>query len=124
MKLTYKQIQHFDNDEFSFFVDKPVKTKIEVPEEGYLREKLVINCYSEGLPSPSFSINHNVTRNIVSNNSSYIKEKVDYSDAGLYECVAKNVLGNDSDIGKLIVKGKITLQTHHIVFFANHRCLK
>ena len=107
-----------------FLTDKPNKTNIEVPVEAYLGEKLVINCSSDGLPAPRFTITHNVTSNIVSNQSIYMKNKVDYSDAGIYECIAKNALGNDTDTGKLIVKSKITLQTHHILFFTNHRFIK
>ena len=85
---------------------KPNKTEIEVPEEAHLGEKLVINCSSDGLPPPSFTITHNVTSNIVSKDSKYIKEYVDYSDAGMYKCIAKNVLGNDTDSGFLTVKDK------------------
>ena len=84
-----------------------------MPEEAYVGEKLVINCSSECLPAPSFTITHNVTTNIVSNNWTYIKDKVDHSDAGIYECIAKNVLGKDTDAGKLIVTGKIMLQTNY-----------
>ena len=97
-----------------FFADKPIKTKIEVPEKAYVGEKLVINCYSEGLPVPNYTITHNVTTNILSNQSRYIKDKVDYSDAGIYECVAKNVLGSDKHSGNLTVKGKILLLTHFL----------
>ena len=85
-----------------------------MPKEAYVGEKLVINCYSDGLPAPNFTITHNVTTNIVSNHSRYIKDKVDHSDAGIYECIAKNVLGKDTDSSNLIVKGKITLQTHFL----------
>ena len=97
-----------------FLTDKPNKTNIEVPVEAYLGEKLVINCYSDGLPAPDFTITHNVTTIIVSNHSRYIKDKVDYSDAGLYQCIAKNSLGNGTDSDKLIVKGKIKLQTRFL----------
>ena len=114
MRLTYKHIEHLDNDVVCFFADKPIKTKIEVPKEVCVGEKLVINCHSDGLPAPSFTITHNVATNIVSNHSIYIKDKVDHSDVGLYECIAKNVLGKDTDSGHLIVKGKITLQTHFL----------
>ena len=96
---------HLDNDVLCFFVDKPINTKIEVSEEAYVGEKLVISCNSEGHPAPRFTITHNVTTNIVSGHSIYIKDKVDYSDAGIYECIAKNILGNDTDSGKLIIKG-------------------
>ena len=85
-----------------------------MPEEAYVGEKLVIKCYSDGHPAPSFTIMHNVTTNVVSNHSRYIKDKVDYSDAGIYECIAKNVLGNGTDSDHLIVKGKITLQKHFL----------
>ena len=85
---------------------KPNKTKIEVPEVAYVGENLVINCSSDGLPAPSFTISHNVTSNIVSNRSRYIKNKVDYSDAGFYKCISKNVLGNDTDSRTLVVKEK------------------
>ena len=83
---------------------KPYKTEIKVPEEAYIGEKLVINCFSDGLPAPSFTITHNVTNNIVCKHSRYVKENVDYSDAGMYKCIAKNVLGIDTDSDKLIVK--------------------
>ena len=82
---------------------KPRDTKIEMRGEAYVGEKLVINCASEGFPAPSFTITHNIT-NIVSNHSNYIKDNVNYSDAGLYECIAKNLLGSDTKSGKLIVK--------------------
>ena len=75
-----------------------------MPEEAYVGEKIVINCYSEGHPAPSFTITHNVTTNFVSNHSSYIKDKVDHSDAGIYECIAKNILGSDTHAGSLTVK--------------------
>ena len=84
-----------------------------MPKEAYVGEKLVINCSSDGHRAPNFTITHNVTTNIVSNNWTYIKDKVDHSDAGGYECIAKNVLGNDTDSDKLFVTGKIMLQTNY-----------
>ena len=87
-----------------YIAEKPNKTKIEVPKEAYVGEKLDLNCDSEGFPPPNFTITHNVTTNIASNQSRYIKDKIDYSDAGLYECVATNILGNDTDSDNLIVK--------------------
>ena len=100
-----KMFQHEDKLEVIVYY-KPKKTKINVREEAYVGEKLVINCSSEGFPVPSFTITHNVTTNIVSNQSWYIKDKVDHRDAGLYECIAKNFLGNVTDSGNLIVKEK------------------
>ena len=85
---------------------KPKTTKIEMPEEAYIAEKLVISCSSKGFPAPNFTITHNVTTNIVSNQSRYIKHTVDYSDAGLYKCIAKNSFGNNTDSDYLIVKEK------------------
>ena len=73
------------------------------PELPYFQEKAVvgktfaITCESNGHPSPSYTIIHNNTK-IVSNDKTYTIDVVQYSDAGLYKCIAENKLGNSSTI--------------------------
>jgi hypothetical protein len=105
--ITDKRIRQLSDNKFLFFTDKPIKTKITVPEEAYFEKRFNITCDSDGQPAPSFTIIHNNTIIIVSNKTivTYTKD-VQYNDAGIYTCIAKNLLGNDSDSGNLTVKGK------------------
>jgi hypothetical protein len=63
-----------------------------------------ITCESNGHPSPSYTIIHNNTK-IVSNDRTYTIDVVQYSDAGLYKCIAENKLGNSSTIYYLSILG-------------------
>ena len=89
---------------FCFFADPP--------EEAYFKEKAVvgesftISCETNGHPSPSYTIIHNGTK-VVSNDKTYTIDIVQYSDAGLYKCIAKNKLGISSELYVLSVMGKI-----------------
>ncbi|CAB3986180.1 hemicentin-1-like, partial, partial [Paramuricea clavata] len=73
------------------------------PEEPYFKENVdvgktfAITCESNGHPSPRYTIIHNNTK-IVSNDKMYTIDVVQYSDAGLYKCIAENKLGNSSTI--------------------------
>ncbi|CAB3986171.1 contactin-3-like [Paramuricea clavata] len=78
------------------------------PEEPYFKENVdigktfAITCESNGHPSPSYTIIHNDTK-IVSTERTYTIDVVQYSDAGLYKCIAENKLGNSSTIYYLAV---------------------
>ncbi|XP_046858245.1 carcinoembryonic antigen-related cell adhesion molecule 5-like [Xenia sp. Carnegie-2017] len=65
-------------------------------------ESANITCESDGFPPPTFIIFHNGA--VLSNNKTYIIHSVNFSNAGLYRCEAKNKLGNDlSDVKNLTV---------------------
>ena len=82
------------------------------PEQPYFKDKAVvgkgfaITCESNGHPSPRYTMIHNDTK-IVSNDRTYTMDVVQYSDAGLYKCIAQNKLGNSSTIYYLSILGKI-----------------
>ncbi|CAB3986170.1 contactin-3-like isoform X2 [Paramuricea clavata] len=82
------------------------------PEEPYFKEKAVvgktfaITCESNGHPSPSYTIIHNDTK-VVSNDKTYTIDVVQYSDAGLYKCIAENKLGNSSTIYYLSILDRL-----------------
>jgi hypothetical protein len=98
----------FKNNSFSyrfcFFADPP--------EEAYFKEKAVvgesftISCETNGHPSPNYTIIYNDSL-VVSNDKTYTIDNVQYSDAGLYKCVAENKLGSSSKMYQLSVIGKI-----------------
>ena len=74
-------------------------------------QNVTISCESDGHPEPTYTIYRNGTDNtsVVSNEKTHIIESVNFSDAGLYRCKAKNKLGNDSsEVKNLTVnEGKI-----------------
>ena len=69
-------------------------------------ERLDITCESSGLPEPKYIIT-NSTNDTVSEAKTFIIPKVNMGDAGIYTCIATNILGSDSASGNLTVKGKI-----------------
>jgi hypothetical protein len=89
----------------SFYTVQP-NTKITFePESAVVGSPCIITCDSSGFPAPSHTITHNGTE--VSTNKTYTIKVVKWSDAGIYKCVVKNVLGNDSASANLTVTGKI-----------------
>ena len=66
-------------------------------------------CSSDGEPEPSYTITHNGT--VISTVKSYTISNVQWTDAGTYECIAKNIVGNDTisrNLNILIMRGMIT----------------
>ena len=63
-----------------------------------------ISCKFDGHPPPSYTILHNHTK-IVSTYNTYTIDIVQYADAGVYECIAHNVLGSSSKIYHLSIIG-------------------
>ncbi|XP_028399311.1 uncharacterized protein LOC114522762 [Dendronephthya gigantea] len=62
------------------------------PEKGVLGKSLVVLCNSNGIPKPAYTIFHNGS--VVSFEMAYSVSEVKLNDAGTYECLAKNTLGN------------------------------
>ena len=98
------------------------------PEEPYFKENVdigksfAITCKSNGHPSPRYTIIHNDTK-VVSNDRTYTIDVVQYSDAGLYKCIAENKLGNSSTIYYLSILGKIKyfqIQKLFLQYFTSH----
>ena len=69
-------------------------------------ESVVITCEAIAVPLPSYIIIHNDTK-VVSTRKTYIITVFKYNDAGSYECIATNQLGNSSKKFSLSVVGKI-----------------
>ena len=68
----------------------------------------MIRCESDGFPEPSYTIIHNGTE--VSNETKHTILVVKSGDEGIYKCIARNELGNDSSYANLTV-GKIQFLT-------------
>ncbi|CAB4023289.1 B-cell receptor CD22-like [Paramuricea clavata] len=84
---------------------KPYNTKITItPEEVKVGTSVNITCYSEGRPEPRYNITYN--RIVLSTGKTYTISKANLSDAGTYECIAWNKLGNDSASANLTVQVK------------------
>jgi hypothetical protein len=89
-----------------FFTVKPNETVIRLtPERSVIGESVKITCESSGLPKPRYSIIHNDTE--VSSERTYTISKVNWSDAGTYQCTAENELGRNSKCSCLTVVGEI-----------------
>ena len=94
---------------FCFFTDKPKNTSItftpEDPEKAIFGSTVDVTCKSDGFPEPSYTITHNGTE--ISNETKHTILVVKWDDEGIYKCIARNELGDDSDSGNLTVKGMI-----------------
>jgi hypothetical protein len=86
---------------------KPRKTAITfTPEKVVVGKSVTITCESNGFPEPSYTIVHNDTE--ISNEKTLNVSEVEWSQAGLYQCVAINKLGRNSKSYCLtVVGGKI-----------------
>ena len=71
-------------------------------------QSFTITCNSSGFPELSYTISHNGTHLI--NAKTYTDNDVVWSDAGEYECNARNERGNDTASEVLKVTGKILIQ--------------
>ncbi|XP_028416917.1 contactin-4-like [Dendronephthya gigantea] len=76
-----------------------------MPKRAEVGKAMNITCESEGLPEPSFIITHNNTEIIVE--KTYNIPQVNWSDGGLYQCIARNILGSNSKCYFLTVSGAI-----------------
>ena len=92
---------------FCFFAAKANVTGITFePNPAVVGEEVNITCdESEGVPEPSYTINHN--GKLVSSEKTFTISEVKQSDEGPYTCVAQNKLGNDSATANFTVVGKI-----------------
>ncbi|CAB4041477.1 carcinoembryonic antigen-related cell adhesion molecule 20 [Paramuricea clavata] len=87
------------------FTVKPNETAIRLtPERSVIGESVNITCESSGLPKPRYSIIHNDTE--VSSERTYTISKVNWSDAGTYQCTVENELGRNSKCSCLTVVGE------------------
>ena len=66
-----------------------------------------LRCEVEGQPPPSIQIFFNGT-DLIANGNTYTIPKVNSSYVGTYECLAKNILGNDTLSTSILPIGKIT----------------
>lgn len=93
-----------------FFIVKPDKISVRFkPETAVLGKSLVVSCYSNGVPKPTFTIFHN--GNIVSFEMTYFVSEAKWNDAGAYECFVNNTLGDVTASSVLTVSGKLLLQS-------------
>ena len=89
---------------FRFLIDPPEGPYFK--ETAVVGESFTISCETDGHPSPNYTIIYNDSL-VVSNDKTYTIEFVQYSDSGLYKCIAKNKLGTSSKIYQLSILGKI-----------------
>ena len=75
-------------------------------EKAVVGESFTISCETNGHPSPNYTIIYNDSL-VVSNDKTYTIDVVQYSDSGLYKCIAENKLGTSSKIYQLSIQGKI-----------------
>ena len=67
-------------------------------------QNVTISCESDGHPEPTYTIYRNDNTSVVSNEKTHTIHSVNFIDAGLYRCEAKNELGNDlSEVKNLTV---------------------
>ncbi len=102
---------------FCFSAAKPNNTHITLtPRKVVVGEEVIIDCTSHGVPEPSYKITHIDTKT-VRNVKTFTISEAKLSDAGGYECIAWNKVGNDSDSDNLTVVGKTrflhALLPHH-----------
>ncbi|XP_046858254.1 hemicentin-2-like isoform X2 [Xenia sp. Carnegie-2017] len=86
---------------------RPRQTNITIsPMSARKDQNVTISCESDGHPEPTYTISRIGTDNtsVVSNKKTYTIQSVNFSDAGLYRCEAKNELGIDlSEVKNLTV---------------------
>ncbi|XP_028397084.1 hemicentin-1-like [Dendronephthya gigantea] len=95
---SYPHENYTDEKSFVVIVNfKPTKTVIKFSQNpAVIDESVTITCTSEGSPQPSYTIYHNGTK-VSSTCYPYSIPKLKWKDAGRYNCIASNLLGNDSD---------------------------
>ncbi len=114
-----------------FFAAEPNITSFTVTPDSVAKEgkKVTITCISKGVPYPNNDIFRNGTKvntektstevSSEKTSTTYTIDSVTPGDAGIYTCIAKNKVGNDSATVDLTVQGKIKvlkalLQAHSI----------
>ena len=97
---------------FTVAIPPAVISFTSTPESAVFDEVVVITCEAIAVPIPSYIIIHNYSK-IVSTQKTYVITLLDYSHAGLYECIATNHLGNSSKIFSLSATGiYLVFSTH------------
>ena len=89
-------------------IDKPDKTIIDFcPNSAVLGKRVVITCVSNGRPKPRYAITHNGTA--ITNEPVEKINPVFWNTTGIYHCIARNKLGQNSISSylKVVSEGEI-----------------
>ncbi|XP_046858253.1 uncharacterized protein LOC124451690 isoform X1 [Xenia sp. Carnegie-2017] len=95
---------------------RPRQTNITIsPMSARKDQNVTISCESDGHPEPTYTISRIGTDNtsVVSNKKTYTIQSVNFSDAGLYRCEAKNELGIDLSEVKNLTVNEAPMSSSH-----------
>ena len=107
---------------FIFHIDKPDKTIIDFsPDPAVLGKRAVITCVSNGRPKPRHVITHNGS--VITNEpveKEFVIFPVFWNTTGIYQCIARNKLGQKpiSSCLKVVSKGETYIYIYPPVLFA------
>ncbi|XP_046858235.1 hemicentin-2-like [Xenia sp. Carnegie-2017] len=93
---------------------RPRQTNITIsPMSAREGQNVTITCESDGYPEPTYTIYRYGNTSVVSDKKTHIIQSVNFSDAGLYRCEAKNKLGNDSSQVKNLTVNEAPMSSSH-----------
>jgi hypothetical protein len=80
------------------------------PKDAKVGQSVTIKCDSNGLPKPKYKIAHGGKMFVPAHEKFHTIPDVQLNDAGTYDCIAWNKLGNHSASANLtVVEGKIKI---------------
>ena len=83
-----------------------------------LNNSIVITCVANGLPNPLYTLSHKGKKLLINvTEVKYTIDSVRVYHSGVYECLAVNIVGNDTKEFNLVVEGKIVIDLY------NHQCM-